>query len=198
MMAMEQGSMLSRFAAFALLASLLLAAVFGIGLPVAATMQTLPSRLSDATNTLARFRLLEQQSTVLTTSSGGIEPYLADYLQGAEDAVIVAELQNRLRSIAIGSDVEVNSSSALPTKTIDGHAYLGVRISLRGQMKEVHGVLHAIETAEPWLFVERLAMHLDTSRLQSRVPGFEGAFPLIADVDVFGARLPAAFAEKKP
>jgi hypothetical protein len=114
----------------------------------------------------------------------------ADFLGAAQDSLLIAELQNRLRALCLANGVELNSANALPSKAVGANAYLGLRIMLRGRVSDVQKVLHAIETNAPLLFVERAAMRIDTWPLKSNDQSRNDAPALVVELDIFGARLP--------
>jgi hypothetical protein len=68
--------------------------------------------------------------------------------------------------------------------------YLGLRLAIRGEIKSLHQVLHAVETASPLLFVDRLAMRLDDRGAGERNRGAESLAPMTADLDIYGAKWP--------
>ena len=166
--------------------------------PVRAMIAERESLLKTETETLARLRSVIAQSRRVTDPGGAAtdQALTADFLSGGQDAVIVAELQSRLRRLAMANSVELNSANTLPSRTIDQLTYLGLRASLRGQLPDIQRILHAIETGAPLLFIERLALRVDTWPIKSADPAQDGAAALVAEFDVFGAKLPADVAAK--
>jgi Type II secretion system (T2SS), protein M subtype b len=94
-------------------------------------------------------------------SASDLERYRGDFLAGPEDAIIVADLQTRLRSLITARNAELSSARALQPKSRDGLEYLGLALQIRAEMKSIQEVLHAIETGTPLLFVERVDLRLD-------------------------------------
>lgn len=150
--------------------------------------------LTNRRATIARLQAAAEESrAVLAAPQADRTAALAgDFLAGAQDPIIVAELQNRVRTLALASQVEFNSANALPPRTAEGIGYLGLRVQLRGQLRDIQAVLHAIETGTPLLFVERAALRVDSWPMKSSDAARDGRPALIADVDVFGARLPSS------
>ena len=85
-------------------------------------------------------------------SPDSLERYRGDFLAGAEDPIIVAELQTRLSSRSRPARARLNSAQALQPKAKDGLDYLGLRLQFRAEMKSVQEILHAIETSTPLAF----------------------------------------------
>jgi general secretion pathway protein M len=122
--------------------------------------------------------------------TGQLDRYRSDFLTGVEDPIIVADLQTRLGALTSARNIEVTSARALPPKHRDGLMYLGLRLSIRGEMNSLHQVLHAVETTSPLLFVDRLAMRLDDRGAGGRDRGAESLAPMTADLDIYGAKWP--------
>lgn len=149
-------------------------------------------RISDIRAALPRLRAVAHYEGVMDAASdkAGIAQYLGDFLPGSEDALMMADLQTRLRTLVVARSSELSSAQVLPPRSIDGLTYLGVRIQLRGQLRDVQAILHTIETATPFLFIERVQLRLEDLRV-APAGSTQTAVPrLLADIDVFGAKWP--------
>ena len=127
-------------------------------------------------------------------SPAGLERYRGDFLGGAEDPIIVAELQTRLSSLIAARAGELNSAQALQPKAKDGLDYLGLRLQFRAEMKSVQEILHAIETSAPLLFIERAALRLDERGGADRGKAADSVAPMSVEIDIYGAKWPDAAA----
>ena len=116
--------------------------------------------------------------------------FAADFLGEGAEPVIVAELQNKLRTEAQSMAVEWSTSSNLPSKPQNGLTFVGFRVVLRGQIGDVQRLIHRIETSQPLLFVERLSLRPDARPMVGRDPSLSHIPPLLAELDIYGARLP--------
>jgi len=123
-------------------------------------------------------------------SPDSLERYRGDFLAGAEDPIIVAELQTRLSSLIAARAGELNSAQALQPKAKDGLDYLGLRLQFRAEMKSVQEILHAIETGAPLLFIERAALRLDERSGADRGKGADSVAPMSVEIDIYGAKWP--------
>jgi general secretion pathway protein M len=123
-------------------------------------------------------------------SPDGLERYRGNFLGGAEDPIIVAELQTRLSSLIAARAGELNSAQALQPKAKDGLDYLGLRLQFRAEMKSVQEILHAIETSAPLLFIERAALRLDERGGADRGKGADSVAPMSVEIDIYGAKWP--------
>jgi general secretion pathway protein M len=123
-------------------------------------------------------------------SPDSLERYRGDFLAGAEDPIILAELQTRLSSLIAARTGELNSAQSLQAKAKEGLDYLGLRLHFRAEMKNVQEILHALETSTPLLFIERAALRLDDRGGADRGKGADGVAPMSVEVDVYGAKWP--------
>jgi general secretion pathway protein M len=123
-------------------------------------------------------------------SPDSLERYRGDFLAGAEDPIIVAELQTRLSSLIAARAGELNSAQSLQAKAKDGLDYLGLRLQFRAEMKNVQEILHALETSTPLLFIERAALRLDDRGGADRGKGADSVAPMSVEVDIYGAKWP--------
>jgi hypothetical protein len=182
---------LRRLAALLLLAALV-SATCGVILPVGSWYSENQERISDILAALPRLRAVAEYEGApdVVSDKAAITTYRADFLPGSEDALIMADLQTRLRGLVIARNSELSSAQVLPPRTIDGLTYLGVRIQLRGQLRDVHAIVHSIETATSFLFIERTQLRLEDLRIAPAGASQTAAPRLLADIDVFGAKWP--------
>lgn len=179
------------FAALALLVSIVAAGSAGM-LAVRTYMQQLADAADATHHTVARLRTaidagnLQKASGSAAVSTGAT----AAYLSGPQAPVILAGLQSQLRTLALKRGVELNSTNNLPARNEQKLEYLGLRATFRGQLQEIQALLHEIESATPFLFVERAILRVDNWPLKSADPARNGAPAIIAELDIWGARLP--------
>lgn len=198
MIELKPRSMLSR--ALALGLSGLLAAVLWIG-----TAGSIKDRyyekdlaITDGIRLLAGFK-----SVIAQAGQGGselaasdLERYRGDFLTGPEDAIILADLQTRLRSLITARKAELSSARALQAKSRDGLEYLGLALQIRADMKNIQEVLHAIETGRPLLFIERADLRLDERGTGAALArNAESIAPMTLEIAVYGAKWPSAKTE---
>ncbi len=191
--ALVQDGWLASTAARVVLAVAAIAIAGGAWTFARAGIADLEASLAGRLEQTARLRSAAEQSRqILAATPNGQEATLAgDFLSGSQDSIIVAELQQRLRALAIANNVEFNSANALPVRDGGNISYLGLRVQVRGQLRDIQSVLHAAEAGSPLLFVERLAMRVDTWPIKSADPNLDGAPAMVAEIDLVGARQPA-------
>jgi hypothetical protein len=148
--------------------------------------------LANGAQLLARLRatIVEGKEASASDATRRIDPYRSDFLPGAEDAVVVADLQTRLTALTTARRAEVASARALQPKSVDGLVYVGLRLTIGGEMQALQQVLYAFETMTPLLFVERATLRLDGRAAGPSARGAESVAPMTLEVDVYGAKWP--------
>ena len=194
MIALSRRSLVSR--ALALSLPGLLAAVLWVGAvdPIKVRYSENDQAITDGLSLLAEFTslIVEGRQANSETSARDLERYRGDFLAGSEDSIIVADLQTRLSSLITARNAELNSARALQPKSRDGLEYLGLGLQIRGEMRSIQEVLHAIETDTPSLFVERAALRLDERGIAAgRTRNAESIAPMTLEIDVYGAKWPS-------
>jgi general secretion pathway protein M len=194
MITLSPGSIASRALALGLLG--LLAALLWIGAvgPITSRYYENDQAIADRIRLLAGFKSAIAQGRQDGSDTGGsdLERYRGDFLAGPEDAIILADLQTRLRSLITARNAELSSARALPPKSRDSLEYLGLGLQIRAEMKSIQEVLHAIETGRPLLFVERTDLRLDErGAAAARARNAESIAPMTLEIAVYGAKWPS-------
>jgi general secretion pathway protein M len=194
MTALYPRSIASRASALGLLG--LLAAVLWIGAvdPIKSRYDENDQAIADRIRLLAGFKsaIAQGRQSGSETSASDLERYRGDFLAGPEDAIILADLQTRLRSLITARNAELSSARALPPKSRDGLEYLGLGLQIRAELKGIQEVLHAIETGKPLLFVERADLRLDErGTAAARARNAESIAPTTLEIAVYGAKWPS-------
>ena len=160
---MAAGGTIARIGAIAIPALIGLGVIGAIAW-VRGTADDIEARLASQRETLARMEAATAQSRrALAAMPADARASLADdFLAGAQDSIVVAGLQNRLRDLAIANAVDLDSANTLPARSAGASTYLGLRLMLRGQLRDIQSVLHAIEAGTPLLFIERVALRVDS------------------------------------
>lgn len=108
-------------------------------------------------------------------------------LPGANPALAAASLQGALRHVLSSSKAQIVSVEGLPgesaSKGGSGSARIAARITVRGDETELRDVLHGIETAVPFLYVQRLQVNAAGGKVADVK---SAASHLIVTVEVFG------------
>lgn len=90
------------------------------------------------------------------------------FLQGANDTLVAAQIQNRIKALADATKGELRSTQVLPSQD-EGKLR---RITVRGQMSTTLSgalrVFHGLESASPLLFLDNVDMRARPAQLRDR------------------------------
>ena len=126
------------------------------------------ARIAQAEDRLARAEAiavgredLARQLATLKARLAGARTHLAE----DSPALAAAGLQSRLKKLVEEHGGELKSVQALPERDEDGGLRrVTVRVALICSVQGLRGILHAIETGSPFLFVDNLDLRGRTSR----------------------------------
>ncbi|MGJ4946775.1 type II secretion system protein GspM [Bradyrhizobium sp. HKCCYLS20291] len=159
--------------------------VWSVVWPVATTFADRDARIQDQRRLLARLNAIAGQVAGLETLASETESELksGEFLAGANENVIAADLQTKLKAILANVGAQTRAVQTLPIRTIDQLRYSGVRIDLSGPLPAVTRVVHAIESAKPYLFVTNATLKSAPGLRQAAVEEPQ----LQAQLDIYGA-----------
>jgi len=151
----------SRLAALALLAFV----CWGVGTLLAALLDSVERDRESAARSrmlLARYSQLEanvpalQRQLAAFRDSASAKAFVADAASGLR----VAEMQGAAQKMASAAGAALRSSRTLPQTVEEGFNSLGIELELVASSSVLVRLLHAVETAEPMILVDRLAVQV--------------------------------------
>jgi len=110
-----------------------------------------------------------------------------EFLTGASDAVIQADLQTWLDGVARQNGVRVMSVGNAPALQQGGMRFAGLRADISGPNEGIQGTVFAIEAARPYLIIRQAQIH---STLDGQQGGLDGQQELVLRVQFYGALPP--------
>jgi Type II secretion system (T2SS), protein M subtype b len=156
--------------------------------PVREVLAARDAQIASQQAMLARLSALVSQEPKVDAAAKQTLPDTGEFLPGANEGVITADLQTRLKGMVESAGGRVRAVRVLPTQTVDQVRYVGSRVELQGSVPAVHRAIAAMEGVRPYLFVRAAVLKPapPTGRPDSSQE------PLIdAELDVFGALRPA-------
>jgi hypothetical protein len=140
--------------------TLLLLPVTAVGWPLYAYSLQFRLRASEIVahrQSLGRLEALiarkhEIASLLATHKSGNIDRFVHS---AKGTALAIAQLQQQVMSLAVGNQARFVRSAEIPPKDRNGMKFSGIRVELTGSIKSLGQALDAIESAVPFLFIER-------------------------------------------
>jgi hypothetical protein len=152
--------------------------------PVWALFSARDATIADQRVLLARLAAMAGQEPNVQAAARDTAEELkrGELLIGPNDGVINADLQTRLKTMAMQAGARLRSVQGLPATTSEQLRYAGARLEIQGTLRSIQRALHAIESGRPYLFVTAAALKLAPGAHNPREE------PLIeARLDVLGA-----------
>jgi general secretion pathway protein M len=111
---------------------------------------------------LARYNQLEADVPALQRQLASLRDSATAkaFLPDAASGLRVAEMQGALQKMASTAGATLRSSRTLPQTAEEGYYSVGVELELAATSPVLAGLLHSIETAEPIILVDRLAVQV--------------------------------------
>lgn len=149
------------------------AIVVGIAMPISAFFADRDNRIGDRMKVLARLSAIAAQAANVQSivSDTSAQMRGGEFLTGPNENVISADLQTRLKTIIEAAGARSRAAQALPVKTADQIRYSGSRIEIFGSLQSIHRVIHAIESAKPYLFITSAAIKVSPPANRQGNPG---------------------------
>jgi hypothetical protein len=186
----------SRIAAVAILVALIAILYLGIAKPIVDSYQSMDDDTAQLQEQLRRYQRAGSDRAQRQADLAALaqRSSAADgFLQGANDTLVAAQIQNRLKALADIAHAELRSTQVLPAQ--DEGALR--RISVRGQFAtNIQGALqifHGIEAQYPLLFIDNLdirARQGSVRETRGRDTGDSGALDVQFDITGYMPRNP--------
>jgi len=163
---------LSRLAALTLLLMLCWAAGTLLVAPLLELIDRDRESAAHSRMLLARYRQLEASLPALRRrlevlrSSTGAKAFLPDTAPGLG----AAEMQGVVQKLVSSAGATLRSSRTLPHTLEEGFSRLGVELELIASAAALAALLHAMETAEPVILVDRLAVQVPENGAGAATP----------------------------
>lgn len=171
----------SRLAAIALLLICAGALCAAIAFPAWWLHKRYDLAIEDATDHLQRYRRVAALRPTIEESIKEVEKKNARrfFLHGATGTLAAAELQRLVTQIIERQKGRVATTQVLPIKD-EAKAGTATKISISIQLNAsavpLQLILHALETNEPYLFVDQLTVRSSQGRTYRAVPGVQPEF----------------------
>lgn len=149
-------------------------------------IQAKRERLGNLQSVIALRQALRDRSKSASEVESGPE-----FLQGASEAVIRANLQSRLTAIASAHGIKILSVGNTPIRQRGNVRYAGLRADFSGTNEAVHATLFDIETSKPYLVIRNASIR---STLSSQVTGNKGPPEVVVQIQFYGALPPGGSA----
>jgi len=152
----------SKTAALAILVFVLLSIVSAIALPLWLLNKRYDTAVEDAAVRLDRYSRIVGMRDDLQTKAVEIKALEAThhFLKSASPALAAAELQERAKAILDENGGKVDSIQILPHKDDGLYRQVSVLLRLSAPLSSVKAMLHALESARPYLFIDNFSIRV--------------------------------------
>ncbi|WP_036043371.1 type II secretion system protein GspM [Bradyrhizobium yuanmingense] len=140
--------------------ALVLLAIIGLGAALADYIQSLDDEIAQKQQVLGRLEAILAREGDVRAASERIKTQLTegDFLKGANEGVIAAELQIRLKSVAERNGARVLTMQGLTLPADDVLRYIGAKIALVGTHQQLQKAIYEIEADKPYLFIRNASL----------------------------------------
>jgi general secretion pathway protein M len=147
---------MSRIAAVGLLAATVAVLVLWVALPIAQRFQELAQAIEDQRRQLEQYTAFAGQDASVRTLEQRRQAELAltEFLAGENELVVQANLQTTVTGVAQASGIRIRSARKLPERERAPFKLTGLGVNLTADIENLQRLLHALETARPYLFIE--------------------------------------------
>jgi general secretion pathway protein M len=102
------------------------------------------------------------------------------YLKSSSSALAAAELQRLVKRIVVAQHAEVLSTQILTTAQEQDLNRISLKLRIRGTLENIVQVFYAIETSEPFMFLDNISIRAKSvRRTLSKIPA-----PQLLDMDL--------------
>lgn len=142
--------------------ALALLAVAGLVAMLADRIQGQDDEIAQKQQILGRLEAILAREGDVRAANERIKTQLTegDFLKGANEGVIAAELQIRLKSVAERNGARVLTMQGLTLPADDVLRYIGAKMSLVGTHQQLQKAIYEIEADKPYLFIRTASLKL--------------------------------------
>lgn len=174
-MTLRLSAMQSRVLALSLLVLVIAAAVAAVALPTWLVHKHYDTFLEDYTDRLKRYRRVAALRPAIEEAIKAVEAREGrqNYLQGASPASAAAELRGLATRIIETNGGRITSSQALPAKAggkAAGPGKVAISILMNTTIDSLLRIVYALETNQPYLFLDQLTVRVGQGRLNPSIP----------------------------
>ncbi len=150
----------SKLAALAILVFVFISFVSAIALPLWLLNKRYDMAVEDAVVRLDRYSRIVGMRDGLQKKAIEIKALEANhhFLKSASPALAAAELQERAKAILDENGGKLDSIQILPHKDDGAYRQVSVLLRLSAPLSSVKAMLHALESAHPYLFVDNFSI----------------------------------------
>lgn len=181
--------LLSRLAALSLLVAAAAAVALFLVMPLVDRARALEDEIAFNGEMIERLSGSIENRGAYEAEIEGLTRRIAEsglYIRASTDALAAAAMQENLKREIAQYGGELRSIQNLPSEEEDGLVRIGLRVVMTGENDTAVQLLHALETGEPYLFVDNLQISTTAYRRRLVREEEENSAPLSLNFDIYG------------
>lgn len=185
-MRLELSTVFKRLIALALLGAVCVTAYAFVAQPLWVRYEQYRQSSAQLEALLVRYRHVGGSAQALQAELDELRSHpvsQSGYLSGASGALAAAELQNHVKAIVKSAGGELKSTQILPIGDEGDFVRIAIRIQMPVRMDPLHKILHALESGQPFVFIDNVDIRRRKTRRRRRPEGDVG---LDVRLDVYG------------
>ena len=179
----------SRALAFALLLALIGGIYYGVVAPLLDNYAATQASIEQLQDTLQRYQRAARELQPRQAELAALKQRQSaqdGFLQGSNDTLVAAQIQNRIKALADATRGELRSTQVLPAQDEGKLRRITVRGQLSTTLPAALRIFYGLESAAPFLFLDNVDLRARPTQLRDR-----NATPTDSDVvdlqfDVYG------------
>ncbi|NIR28404.1 MAG: general secretion pathway protein [Gammaproteobacteria bacterium] len=127
--------------------------------PLLAQHRTYDEAIAELTYRLQRYQGMAVQSAALREGLDEVKQQQATssyYLKSSKAALASAELQQHVKARVADHNGQLVSSQVMPDAADDAFPSVAIRVHMRGDIRSLRAILHALEMGTPLVFVDEV------------------------------------------
>lgn len=183
---MKLSSIQSKLLAVGLLLLLIIFVVSALIIPTLLLHRHYDEVTDDLLSRLKKYRQIISQTSAIQAEVARVRAQNPGkyFLKSTTEALSASEMQEFVRTIIESKGGKVASIQPIPSKVEGNHRRIGVSVQANGSITAIQHSLYAIETREPYLFVESVVVRAGQGRMYRPLPGVHPEFGL--QMNVYG------------
>ena len=172
--------------AVAILLVLVAALYFGVVQPLADSYLADRQKIAQLKDAVARYRRAAEELPARQAELAALarDPAsAAGFLEGTNDTLMAAQIQNRIKSLSDSAKVDLRTSQVLPSAEEGKLKRIAVREQVTGTIGGILAVFHGLEAgAAPSLFLDNLSMRTRPVATRPNTPAADAVIDVQFDV----------------
>ncbi len=151
--------LVSRSLAVAILVAALAAVWVLVVAPVRATFEGYDRSIGQSRQLLVRHLEIAAQRARLETELEGLRQARSTtgrFLEGGGIELVAAAVQNKVKNLIDANGARLKSTQILPAQEKDNFRRVTIRVTMAADTEALQRIFHALETANPYLFLDNI------------------------------------------